>query len=180
VRSAIAVVALAVVSACASIEIETEYDRSIDFSAYRTYDWLREPRVESGHPRLDDPALHNRVRNAAERELAAMGFERIFEGSPDFWVTYHLSLRSRLDTQSISRGAGHAVGDSWGPGPDRHTAIHEYEKGTLIIDVIDARRDQLVFRGAAKKRLDNSPSAQKSRQNFREAVEGIFAEFPGR
>ena len=179
-RGVIALVALAVVSACAPIEIETEHDRSIDFSTLHSYDWLRETRIESGHPRLDDPVLHNRVRSAVERELAAMGFERIFEGRPDFWVSYHLSLRSRLDSQSISRGVGHAVGDSWGPGPDRHTAIHEYEKGTLIIDVVDARLERLVFRGAAKKRLEDNPSAEKSRQNIREAVEGILGEFPGR
>ena len=78
-RGVIALVALAVVSACAPIEIETEHDRSIDFSTLHSYDWLRETRIESGHPRLDDPVLHNRVRSAVERELAAMGFERIFE-----------------------------------------------------------------------------------------------------
>ncbi len=52
----------------------------------------------------------------------------------------------------------------------------QYEVGTLVIDVWDAKRKQLVFRGSASGTLSDNP--QKLAKGIQKAVEEIFKKYP--
>ena len=173
--------ACAALWACTSIAVDTQFDRSTDFAVFKHWTWLDRPQPETGDPRLDDVALQNRIRAAIERGLAARGYERIFEGQADFWVAYHVSTRTKMDAGVMNRRLGYPVGESWGPGPEQRQISHEYQRGTLILDVVDAREEKLVFRGIAERKISNQPAKpQESRKLISEVVEAILEDFPPR
>jgi len=64
--------------------------------------------------------------------------------------------------------------------PDCRTSVIEYEQGTLVIDVLDARTERLLWRGWAQDSvqgiLDNQDRMERE---INEAVTKMFARFPG-
>jgi hypothetical protein len=48
----------------------------------------------------------------------------------------------------------------------------------LIVDIVDMRSRQLVWRGTAEARVDESADPERRDARVREAVEKLFAEFP--
>jgi len=74
---------------CASVEVSTDYDPSVDFSRFRTYAWVPSPPPRTGDVRLDSPLLEARVRDAVEVEMAERGYRKVSE-NPDLLVAYHL------------------------------------------------------------------------------------------
>ena len=66
------------------------------------------------------------------------------------------------------RGAGYA-------GTGR---VRENLQGTLVLDIIDVRAEEVIFRGWASKSLHSDPSPEKVRMYVTEAVEKILEDFP--
>ena len=56
--------------------------------------------------------------------------------------------------------------------------VYEYLQGTLVLDIIDVRTEEVIFRGWAKKSLDSDPTPKKVRMYVTDAVEEILEDFP--
>ncbi len=56
--------------------------------------------------------------------------------------------------------------------------VREYLQGTLVLDIIDVRTEEVIFRGWARKSLHSDPSPEKVRMYVTEAVEEILEDFP--
>ena len=78
------------IAACAPLpKIGYDFDRSVDFSAYRTYAWLSGDQEKTGDRRADSSAVDMRVRIAVGTQLRLKGYQAVPEGKPDFYVAYH-------------------------------------------------------------------------------------------
>ena len=56
--------------------------------------------------------------------------------------------------------------------------MSEYLRVTLVLDIIDVRTEEVVFRGWERKSLRSDPSAKKVRKFVTKAVEEILEDFP--
>ena len=56
--------------------------------------------------------------------------------------------------------------------------MREYLRVTLVLDIIDVRTEEVVFRGWERKSLRSDPSAKKVRKFVTKAVEEILEDFP--
>jgi hypothetical protein len=168
----------AVLCGCASVKVTTDYDPSASFSAYKSYAWLPEPTEKTGDIRVDNPLLHTRVRDAVEAELALKGYEKLAGGKPDFFIGYHLSLTTKLDVTRMNNYYGYGVGRRWGAAGVPETVVTEYEVGALVLDVVDAKREKLVWRGSGQRRVQESPTPEETTRRVREAVAEILKRFP--
>ena len=160
-------------AACATIDVNVDYDTSAEFSSYRSYGLLPEPPA-TGNLRADSPLLHQRIRMAIGRQLELQGY--VAAADPQILVGYYVSTRQRLGEHTVSSyGYGH-----WRRGRSAMTAteVREYEQGTLVIDIVDAARNTLVWRGAGEARLRNDPTPEQTSQRVHEAVAEILGRFP--
>ncbi len=166
--------------ACASgWTVHTDHDPAADFSTYERFSWLPRPVEMTGEPRVDNPLLHTRVRFAVEQELASKGYKKILEGTPDFYIGYHLSLTTKLDARTTDAHYGYGPGGPWGRMGTPETRYFEYEEGTLILDVVDARLEKLVWRGSGQQRIgEPSTTPEESERRVREAVAEVLKYFP--
>jgi Domain of unknown function (DUF4136) len=167
-------------AACASVQVTVDYDTDRDFSHYRTFDWL--PQIERGgpgtparNPLVDNPLFDHRVVAAVERTLAQKGYLKVEDQVPDFYVAFFATTENKLDIYTVDR----SYYGRWGWGismPETH--VQQYQEGTLVIDVSDARDHELVWRGVGSGRLRESPTPEQTTRAVDEAVAEILARFP--
>lgn len=146
-RSSVAIFFAATLTACAtSMTVSSHVERGLDLSRYRTFDWGPADALPAGDARLDaNPFFEDRVQGAVEKGLAARGFRLVARGEPaDLLIHYHATIAQRLSVTHTDRTAGY---DSQADGPADLVA---YEAGTLVLDIIDARTNALIWRGWAQ------------------------------
>lgn len=169
------VIALATLSACAAVSVETDYDPEADFAALQTYLWM-EP-WPTGDPRLDNDLLRQRVRRAVDEQLVAKGFRQLLgqQAEPDFHVIEHYLIEQRVDVDTIVRPYGYY---GYRRLPIEETYAHQYELGSVILDVVDARSSRLLWRGTAQARVHENVTPEERTERIRSVVEKILADFP--
>ena len=124
--------------------VSAHLERGVTFSEYVTYDWGPPDNLPVGDPRLDNNAFFNDyLQGAIEKRLAALGYERAAGVNADVRVHYHASVHQKLDVYSADRRYGYCYDD------ECLNQVVEYEEGTLVIDMVDARTDKLIWRGWA-------------------------------
>lgn len=144
-------VILAFSSCASSMNVSSHVERGLDFTQYGTYDWGPADALPTGDPRLDqDPFFKDQVQGAVERQLAARGLELAGSGTPDLLIHYHAHISQRIDPARVDRAYGYWHGD------DHPVDTIEYEAGTLVLDVIDARTKRLVWRGWAQDSVEDT------------------------
>jgi hypothetical protein len=183
----IVIVSSLAVAGCSTMEVSYDYDPKAKFSGLNTYDWLDEPQKSTGDPRIDDNTiLKSRVQTAVDTALAARGFRKV-SSDPDFLVAYHVSLDRQQSVQTLnsyygySPGWGYGYGASYRPGywagaPE--TYVYEYEEGTLILDVVDPKSKELMWRGSAQDEVNFKSTPEKAQAQINEAVNGMLEHFP--
>jgi hypothetical protein len=157
---------------CATTQVSQDYVSSANFSRYKTFAWLKESQKSKGDTRIDNPLIDERVRAAVDKTLASKGYKKISGDSADFYVVYDLSLEEIFDLQPM-RGS-----ISFGGIGIRSTGATEYEEGTLVISIHDAKTKKPVWRGWAKCRVREQPTPEQTTETINKAVEKILAQFP--
>ena len=167
-------------ASCATSPVSTtaDYDRNADFSTYRTFGFFDPLGTDSaGYESLVTQTL----KSAVQREMEARGY-RYAEAQPDLLINFNARLAQQTRVSQTSApppmyyGYRRGYYGGWG-GYGYETRVDQYVEGTLNIDIVDARRKQLVWEGVAVGRV--TKKSQEDRQAaIREAVAEIFAKYP--
>jgi hypothetical protein len=126
---------------CATMMVSSHIECGVNFASFVTYDWGPPDNLPVGDPRLDNnPFFNDHLQGAIEKKLAANGYERVTSGTPDLLVHYHASVNQRLDVYTVDNRYGYCYGNC-------EPQITDYEQGTLVVDLVDARTNKVVWRG---------------------------------
>ncbi len=149
-RVAIIVSALAVTAAHAK-KPQIQWNEEYDFAAVETFQWQTTLGTSLASV---NPFMHSRVVATIEYELTDWLTE--VSSDPDVYVTYHTSSQDKVRLQTNSWGYGFGgygrgrwdyYGYGFGGPVYSTTTVHEYEQGTLVVDIWDAASQELVWRG---------------------------------
>lgn len=148
--AAAALSAVISIGCAATLNVSAHLDRSVDFTAFRTYDWGPADALPTGDPRLDaNPFFNDHVLGAVERELAKRGLELVSTDTPQLLIHYHANISRRFSVNGGDLNHGYcAVGDC-------ASDVTEYEAGTLVLDIMDARTNRLLWRGWAQNDVEH-------------------------
>lgn len=179
----IAVLAFTAVQACSAVRVNEDYDTSADFSLYETYDWMPDPKRETGDIRADNRLMEQRIMKAIERVLAAKGYHKTSMEPPDFFVSYYLSYKTKYESNAVYTTMGLGWDYPYGGvhpfgGIGFYPGFEEYEEGTLIIDISEGVEKKLVWRGIGKRRVDENASPEKTTTIVTQTVQEILDQFP--
>lgn len=183
IKSIVVVTTALSLAACAGSRVATDYDPNASFAPLETFAWLEPVRDEVEDPLLDSPLLNRKVERAVADALLARGYSRVdAPADADFLVTYHTASRERLrDRGGFSIGLGFGHGWHHGHsamflGPQHYfPRIEGYQEGTLMIDVLDARSRDLLWRGWIRNTVDPSNYSDEA---VDAAVREILDRFP--
>jgi hypothetical protein len=165
--------AIAILAATASLaEVKTDYDRTAEFSRYKTYSWGK---VNSRNPLWGD-----RIKAAVASALAAKGLTEV-EGGGDVSIMAmemtadHQTLNTYYD--SFGGGWGWRRWGGFGDGFGSSTTTEEtYKVGTLVVDLFDTTTKKLIWRGSASDTLSDKSDRNIKRLNS--DVQKMFDRFP--
>ena len=172
---------LAFFTGCSGIEVSQDYDMAADFSNLKKFDWYSAKQKKTGDLRVDNPLLDSRIREAVDRSLAQKGYQRIFQGTPDFYVGYKYGILTRIGSERVSTGIGFGFGGSGsfgGIGIGTGSNVREYYEGMLVIDITDTINRKLLWRGTGTRRVSRHSDPEKTTKEVNESVEKILAQFP--
>jgi hypothetical protein len=149
---------LATIVGCATARVTSDWDRDANFAAYKTFAWAENPQMRA----LQQNSLFDkRLRAAVDRQLAAKGLREVETGA-DVLVAYHAGISEKVDLQETGRFG-------------RNLNVRQYREGTLVLDIVDGRSKQLVWRGSAAGEMNRSDG---SAERLDKAVAKMLAEFP--
>jgi hypothetical protein len=167
-RKIFASVGIVLLAATASFaqQVKTDYDRSSDFSQYKTYSWEK--------VQTQDPLWVDRIKDAVNAALAGKGWTQVSSGGNVAIVAIEMTRNQQtLDTFYNGFGGGWRWGGGFG---NATTTVDNYRVGTLVVDLFDANTKKVIWRGSASDTLSN-----KSDKNIKELDKGVqkmFAHFP--
>lgn len=153
-----------------------DYDAAVNFKAYERFAWLSEQQEQTGNVRIDNPLVDKRIRSAMDDEFTRKGYTKSDSQAADFLIGYHIALDRRLDLQTINSHYGYGRYGRYGMGPD--VIVRDYEEGTMLLDIVDARSNQLVWRSSYSTRLRGEPTPARREAIVREAVQVLLEDFP--
>ncbi|NYS16689.1 DUF4136 domain-containing protein [Achromobacter xylosoxidans] len=171
-----------ILAACASSPaIKSDYDHQADFSRYRTFGYMSPLGTDkAGYSTL----LTERLKDATRGQMEMRGY--VYDAAnPDLLVNFNGKLQQKTQvTEAPPPPMGPYYGYRSGfyggwPGYGWGDTVYQYTEGTLNIDLVDARRKQMVWEGVAVGEVQN-PDTATSSQNIDKAVAGIFAKYPFR
>jgi TPR repeat protein len=160
---------------CSATGILTDFDPAADFATYRTYGF---PEALATDEPTYTTLLSGYLKSAASRELEARGYR--FSVSPDLLVDFDVLTAEKIAVQPTPF-VTYAV-RPWGVWPgygSEGRKVTQYTEGTLIVDLVDRRRNQLVWEAALIGRLTEA-IRDDPRPAVDAAVARVFREYPHR
>jgi hypothetical protein len=164
-----------ILAGCATMRVSSHTDSGLVWSKYQTFDWGPADALPRGDPRLDKaPFFQDRVEGAIEKAMAAHGFVRsAVSERPDLLIHYHASITERADVNDLDSGYGACADAQCRPDITRH------EAATLVVDVVDAASNVLIWRGWAQDDAEGVlGNGDRMRRRIDEGVGRMFAMMP--
>jgi hypothetical protein len=147
-------------------QVKTDYDRTTDFSQYKTYSWEK--------VQTQDQLWVSRIKEAVNSALTAKGWTEAPSGGNVAIVAIETTQNQQtLDTFYNGFGGGWRWGGGFG---DATTTVDTYKVGTLVVDLFDANSKKLLWRGSSSGTL--SDKSDKNIKELDKGVQKMFAHFP--
>lgn len=173
----LATLALVLLASCSSVRVVSDYDRQADFNTYKSYAFYKTGIDQAQISDLDK----KRILRAIETELDSRGFVK--SQDPDVLISIFTKERERVDVYNNHFGWGYggfynpwAWGPGWGWGWGNNVSTST--EGSLYIDVIDAKKKELVWQGRGVGTLNNTGNIEKKEQRIKEFVTQILRDYP--
>jgi len=166
-----ALILLLAATACSTLTVNSDWDHTVNFAALQTYA-MREG------TRANNPIIQDRIDRSVNQTLQTRGL-RMDAQNPQLLVFTHVRVSKEQQINYNTWGYGGWAGwGGWGAGGWSTTTatVSQVPVGTLIVDLVDAQRKSLVWRGTATDTITSQD--QVSQENIDRAVSKMFANFP--
>jgi Domain of unknown function (DUF4136) len=156
-------------------KVSYDYDKTASFAAYKTY-------AHKDGTKVGQELIDARIVAAIDTQMAAKGFTKA-ESNPDVFVVYHVAFDKQKDISTFSSGYGggygpHGWGYGGGWGGTTTTSVRDILIGTMVIDIADGKKGQMVWRGMGVKEVNTTANPEKRDKSINEAVKKILKNYP--
>lgn len=157
---------------CETIKITSDYDHGVDFNKYKTFSFTKEA---TQLPTND--LVRRRILDALSKTITSRGLVEVTQ-NPDLLVDLNLRLESKQQTSASSINMGGFYGRRWGMNTGFTTTqinTTDYTEGTLIINMVDATKQELVWTGSGTSTVTERSVQQDKLET---GIKKILSKFP--
>jgi hypothetical protein len=159
---------------CSPMKVTSDYDKNADFNAYKTYSY-----TQSVNTLTLQSANKELLVSSVTREMNARGYRKsnslVTDVLVDLYIEYDKTLKTTQTNDQIMGMRPYRYGGGFS-----NTSVdqHIFKQGTLLIDIIDGKKNEIVWEGRATTALkEDQPDMEKEKQ-INEAVRRIFEKYP--
>jgi hypothetical protein len=169
------------------IEVTVNQDKTANFGSIKTYAWLEPPPLpknvaseELSNPNLTQEAVGPPIVAAVDRQMSARGLTPADRNTANVQLVYYAAMTVGFDRSYLGENLGYVTG--WpspipqGLAPSTSSTV--YERGTIVVDVIDPVAKKAIWRGVMKTRVNQENSQDRRIARINEAIDRIFEKFP--
>lgn len=167
------------VSGCSSSNIRSDYDHDANFGEYKTYDFID----SAGSDDKNYESLFSQYMTAAITiEMEKRGYVKA--ENPDLLLNFNANMQEKTKVTQTRTPSPSYYGyrrgyyDPWRSySYGTQTHVSQYTEGTFNIDIIDARKKQLIWEAVSVGRVTEK-KLKNLEQGVREGVPKFFAFYP--
>lgn len=166
---------LVLLQGCATSNVATDYNPEFDFKRLKTFTML--PSKQTLETKAIVSKLNlERIHTAIEQELSHR-FQPVGNSADaHFLVRYHVIVKDKVDVRTYDNyygGRRYAY-----RGAVQSVDVRSYTQGTLVIDILDAKTQDHVWRGSTHSKVTRNLSPEEKMARLRDAVAEVLQEFP--
>jgi len=155
---------------CSSIQVRHDYERGVDWSAYRTYDFY--PDLETGLSELDA----RRLAGVVDEVMREKGYQQAEE--PDLLLNIYSEVYEDGPPSTVGVGLG-GTGGNVGGGVSVGIPVSGSNLARVItFDLLDAASKSLLWQAVSTDRYHEGASPEQREERFRQIAQRVFAKFP--
>ena len=158
---------------CVGPKVLTDFDPSAEFSSFRTYAFAGMTDRDQGGV-LDNSLMRKRIEEMVGRQLTAKGLREVgVDERSDLLVHFWVGVKDKQRVESTGMAGGAYGGRyGWGGGYYGGVTTYDYQEGTLIVDLAESSKKELVWRATIVGTLQDSRE-----ENLEMANEGVIKAF---
>jgi hypothetical protein len=164
---------LALAGCATTATVRVDRDPGADLASYKTFAFFEQVETDGGRY---TSLLTEHLKTSTRAELERLGY--VYDDrAPQLRVNLFLSVADRQEIHATPTAGAFAwrFYGAWG-GYDVHA--EQYKAGTLSIDLVDVRRNSLVWEGVAEGRVHRE-ALDDPQTAVRKIVAEMFSRFPG-
>lgn len=156
---------------CSSVKVNSDYDKKVDFTQFKTFAFYKK-----GIDKVEISDLDKkRILHSIDDVMTTKGFSK--SETPDILVNVFTKEREQVDVNQFNSGWGYGWGYGWNPYFwGGNTSVNRYTEGTLYIDLIDAKKKELIWQGEGEGVL--TKDTNKKDEAIKEFVTKILEQYP--
>jgi hypothetical protein len=170
------VLALFLATSAFAQEVKFTFDKTVDFSMYKTYRWEKHPMMKD----FDEPTLRQ-LGAAFDAALVKSGLTRSKTDKADLVIVYQVAVQQEKEATSYI--VGWNMGPGWGGvwytnlGPVA-TVSSSFDLGSVALDMFDPLKEELIWRGIVSKVVDKDAKPDKKQNNINKAANKLMKNYP--
>ena len=180
---AVMLLLLASLAGCSSSgTLRSDYDHSADFGAYKTWNFFEDAGPDyAGYESLFTQYMLESI----TLEMDKRGY--VMSDNPDLLVNFNAYVQDKTKVTQTSapppmhggyygyRGGSYGAWGGYGYGTQTH--VSQYTEGTFNIDIVDAKKEQLVWEAVGVGRITDKVR-NNLQQTVMEGVPNFYALYP--
>ena len=176
-------ITVVLVSCSSGPKIKTDYDHSVDFSAFNTFGFYNPMGIEN--PNYSS-ILGQMFRTTIGAQMRQHGY--VESDNPDILINVSAQMKdkTRVTTMSDPMYGGYygyrgGMYDPWGGyGYGTSTHVSQYTEGTINIDMVEVKQRRMIWEGIAIGRVTENETNEDLRADIESGVAEMFEGFPFR
>jgi hypothetical protein len=174
-----------ILSGCSSVSVTSDYDKSVDFTQYKTLEFLGWAEESN---KIMNRFDQERIENAFAGEFMKRGFTGVESGG-DIAVSMFVVVDKKTSVTAYTNhmnagGWGYGAGWGWyggygGVGMGTSTTTYsenDYLEGTLVLGVYDTETKKMIWQSVGQKTVDENP--KNPEKNAAYIAEKMMKPFP--
>jgi hypothetical protein len=129
---------------------------------------------QTSDKRLDSSLVDARIRTAIDTQLRTKGYAAAVNRDPEFLVNYHVGIKDVIKGSSTQNYIGDRAHGTFTTISD----IQSYNEGTLLIDIVDAGSQKLVWQASANAEVNPGLGPKERDERINSIVHAMLAHFP--
>jgi uncharacterized protein DUF4136 len=181
---ALCVLALAGLAGCATTsgpDIRVNSAPDTNFAAYSTFGFPEQTGTDRGGY---STLVTSYFKSAVREQMEQRGYQYV-DANPDLLVNFYAKVHERTEVRADPTSAGYGyygyrygLYSAW-PFYDDAVRTVTYPVGTANIDVVDARKKQMIWEGVAQGVVSDE-DMDHPKESISRVVTQLFARYPGR